>query len=90
MKEKSVSKNPLAEVFGYPVDNFSPVAMRYRAGKLCPFHNSASLQCTKNSATDPLGVCSVFASDRLAITCPVRLRQDLVIVEDAARFFFPA
>lgn len=82
-------KNPLAEVFGYPVDNFSPVAVGHRAGKLCPFHNSASLHCTKNSATDPLGVCTIVAGDGLAITCPVRLRQDLLIVEDAARFFFP-
>lgn len=82
-------KNPLAEVFGYPTDNFSPVAISHRAGRLCPFHNSASLHCTKNSATDPLGVCTIFASDGLAITCPVRLRQDLLIVEDAARFFFP-
>ena len=84
-----MSRNPLAEVFGYPVDNFSPVAVRHRAGKLCPFHNSASLHCTKNSATDPLGVCTVVAGDGLAITCPTRLRQDLLIVEDAARFFFP-
>jgi hypothetical protein len=75
-----MSRNPLAEVFGYPVDNFSPVAVRHRAGKLCPFHNSASLHCTKNSATDPLGVCTVVAGDGLAITCPTRLRQDLLIV----------
>jgi hypothetical protein len=85
-----MSRNPLAEVFGYPVDNFSPVAVRHRAGKLCPFHNSASLHCTKNSATDPLGVCTVVAGDGLAITCPTRLRQGLLIVEDAAGFFFPA
>jgi hypothetical protein len=36
-----------------------------------------------------LGVCTVFAGDELAITCPVRLRQDLLIVSDAAQFFFP-
>jgi hypothetical protein len=82
-------KNPLAEVFGYPVGNMTSEAINYREGKLCPFHNSAGLNCTKNSATDPLGVCSVFDGDKLAITCPVRLRQDLLIISNAARFFFP-
>ncbi len=81
-------KNPLAEVFGYPADNLSPEASRHRQGRLCPFHNSSGLNCTKNSATDPLGVCTVFDGDELAVTCPIRLRQDLLIVSDAARFFF--
>jgi hypothetical protein len=38
-------------------------------------------------------VCSVFKGpdvDHPVITCPVRFRQDLLIAEDAARFFFPA
>lgn len=82
-------KNPLAEVFGYPVADMSPEAIRHRQGRLCPFHNSSGLNCTKNSATDPLGVCTVFAGEEPAITCPVRLRQDLLIVSDAAQFFFP-
>lgn len=82
-------KNPLAEVFGYPADNLSPEAFRLRQGRLCPFHNSSGLNCTKNSATDPLGVCTVFDGDELAVTCPIRLRQDLLIVSDAAQFFFP-
>lgn len=83
-------KNPLAEVFGYPVGNMSLEAVNHRQGRLCPFHNSSGLNCTKNSATDPLGVCTVFAGDSLAITCPVRLRQDMLIVADAAQFFFPS
>lgn len=82
-------QNPLVEVFGYPVGNMSQEAINHRQGKFCPFHNSSGLNCTKNSATDPLGVCTVLAGNELAITCPVRLRQDLVIVSDAARFFFP-
>jgi hypothetical protein len=83
-------RNPLAEVFGYPVNNMSQEARNHRDGRLCPYHNSSGLNCTKNSATDPLGVCTVVTGNKLAITCPVRLRQDLLIVADAARFFFPS
>ena len=63
--------------------------MRHRAGRLCPFHNSSGLNCTKDSKTDPLGVCTISHKGAPAITCPVRFRQDMRIVSDAARFFFP-
>ena len=82
-------KNPLAEVFGYPVGNMSPEAKRYRKGRWCPYNNPSGLTCTKSSATDPLGVCSIFDGDKIVITCPVRLRQDVTILEDATNFFFP-
>lgn len=83
-------KNPLAEVFGYPIANMSQDAINHRQGGLCPYHNSSGLKCTKNSATDPLGVCTILeGDDRLAVTCPIRLRQNLQIVADAANFFFP-
>lgn len=82
-------KHPLVEVFGYNVTDMSPEAARHRDGRLCPFHNSSGLQCTKNSKTDPLGVCTVSHKGAPAITCPVRFRQDMLIVADAARFFFP-
>ncbi len=82
-------KNPLAEVFGYPVDNMSQDAINHRQTGLCPYHNSSGPKCTKNSATDPLGVCTIFEGDHLAITCPVRLRQDYRILADAIDFFFP-
>ncbi|HEV2500169.1 MAG TPA: NotI family restriction endonuclease [Terriglobia bacterium] len=81
--------HPLAEVFGFPTDNFSDEAVRYREKKLCPFNNKVP-NCTKDKANDPLGVCSVVADDHLAITCPVRFRQNWIIVDDAAAFFFPA
>lgn len=81
--------NPLIEVFGYNVTDMSPEATRHRAGRLCPFHNSSGLNCTKDSKTDPLGVCTILHKDAPAITCPVRFRQDVLIVTDAARFFFP-
>jgi hypothetical protein len=81
--------NPLAEVFGFPIDNLHEDASRYRKHKLCPYNNKVP-SCTKDKANDPLGVCSVFDKEDIAITCPVRLRQDWLIAEDAANFFFPA
>ena len=35
-----------------------------------------------------MGVCSVFDSGELAIICPIRFRQNWLIVQDAAKFFF--
>lgn len=79
---------PLVEVFGFPPTNLSAAAARYRKLKLCPFNNKVP-NCTKDKADNPLGVCSVFHGDNVAITCPVRFRQDWLIAEDAAAFFFP-
>ena len=80
---------PLAEVFGFPVDNHSPQAQRYRKSKLCPYNNKVP-NCTKDKALDPLGVCSIYDQDgEPTITCPVRFRENWIIAEDAAAFFFP-
>jgi hypothetical protein len=81
--------HPLSEVFGFPYDNLSERAERYRNLTLCPYNNKVP-SCTKNSAEDPLGVCSIFDGEKRVITCPVRFREDWRIIEDAARFFFPA
>jgi hypothetical protein len=81
-------KHPLAEVFGFPTTNLSPEAERYRKNKLCPYNNKVP-SCTKDKAENPLGVCSVYAGNDIAITCPIRFRQDWLIAEDAAAFFFP-
>lgn len=80
--------HPLAEVFGFPPDNFSGDATRYRRNKLCPFNNGVP-NCTKDRANEPLGVCSIIHKGKLAITCPIRFRQEWLIVDDAATFFFP-
>lgn len=80
--------NPLAEVFGFPVTNESVKSVRYREQKLCPFNNKVP-NCTKDKANNPLGVCSVQHNGGAVITCPVRFREDWLIVENAARFFFP-
>ena len=80
--------NPLAEVFGFPVANETPKSARYRTQKLCPFNNKVP-NCTKDKANNPLGVCSIHHNGNAVITCPVRFREDWLIVENAAQFFFP-
>lgn len=82
-------KQPLAEVFGFLTSDLSPQATRYRSNRLCPFNNRVP-NCTKEKATNPLGVCSVFHGDEPAITCPTRFREDWQVADDAAAFFFPA
>jgi len=80
--------HPLAEVLGFPTTNQSAEATRYRKHRLCRFHNKVP-NCTKDKAKSPLGVCSVFEGDHVAITCPIRFNEDWLIAEDAADFFFP-
>jgi hypothetical protein len=80
--------HPLAEVFGHATTDFSDRAQRFRKHKLCPFNNKVP-SCTKDKAKDPLGVCSIFHGQSSAITCPVRFREDWLIADDAAAFFFP-
>lgn len=82
-------KQPLAEVFGFPIDNQAKDASRYRNNKLCPFNNRIP-NCTKDKANSPLGVCSILHDGLPVITCPVRFREEWLIAEDAANFFFPA
>ena len=68
-------QHPLAEVFGFPTDNQSDRANRYRKHRLCPYNNRVP-NCTKDKANSPLGVCSIFyRRHRIAITCPFAFRQ---------------
>lgn len=83
-----MSKHPLAEIFGFPPNNLSDRAEHYRNFHLCPYNNKVP-SCTKSKVKDPLGVCSVFSGDEIAITCPVRFREDWKVISDAAKFFFP-
>lgn len=83
-----MAKQPIAELFGFPADSDMDDAARYRRNRLCPYNNKVP-NCTKDSVTDPLGVCTIFHGENLAIICPVRLRQDWIIAEHAAAFFFP-
>lgn len=78
--------HPLAEVFGFPVDNQSAKAIAARKNQLCPYNNKVP-NCTKDKAKNPLGVCSVFHNGSPAITCPIRFREDWIITTDAANFF---
>jgi hypothetical protein len=82
-----MAQHPLTEVFGFPTNNFSQEANRHRAKRLCPYNNKVP-NCTKDKAKDPLGVCSIYDDSSIAITCPIRFRQDWLIADDAAAFFF--
>ena len=78
---------PLAEVFGHILADDTAKAKRYRSSRLCPFNNKVP-NCTKDKAKNPLGVCSVLHKGSPAITCPIRFREDWLITDDAASFFF--
>jgi hypothetical protein len=78
---------PLAEVFGHLTTDHTEKADRYRSHRLCPFNNKVP-NCTKDKAKDPLGVCSIYHEKHSVITCPIRFREDWLITDDAASFFF--
>jgi hypothetical protein len=80
-------KHPLGEVFGFTTTDQSPKAQRYRSHRHCPFNNKVP-NCTNEQSKNPLGVCSVLYHNKPVITCPVRLREDWMITDDAAAFFF--
>jgi len=80
-------KQPLAEVFGHLITDQTPAATRYRKNRLCPFNNKVP-NCTKDKAKNPLGVCSIYHNADAVITCPIRFRQDWLITDHAAEFFF--
>ena len=88
METNNMSEHPLAEVFGYPITNFSDEAVRFRNRKLCPFNNKVP-SCTKDKATAPLGVCSIYHNSNTVITCPVRFRENWIVTDGASQFFFP-
>ena len=85
-----MAKNPLGEVFGFPVDDHSEEAKRHRDNHLCPYGNNVP-SCTKDKANDPLGVCCDIYDPAKppTATCPVRFREGWKIAADAAEFFFP-
>ena len=83
-KEQS---QPLAEVFGHLVNDQTSKADRYRSLRLCPFNNKVP-NCTKDKAKNPLGVCSIFYRSNPVITCPIRFREEWLITDEAASFFF--
>ena len=83
----SIHKHPLAEVFGYLTIDQGEKANRFRTHRLCPFNNKVP-NCTKDKAKNPLGVCSIYQDDVPVITCPIRFREDWIIADDAASFFF--
>ncbi len=82
-----MNSNTLAEVFGYPINNDSDIAEAHRRNRICPFHNKVA-SCTKNSAKNPLGVCSIFHDSKPVITCPIRFTENWDFTIHASEFFF--
>ncbi len=83
----STIKHPLGEIFGFTATDQSPKAQRYRSHRHCPFNNKVP-NCTNKYSKNPLGVCSILHNNKPVITCPVRFREDWLITDDAASFFF--
>ncbi len=79
--------HPLSEVFGHLTTDNTKRAVRYRSLRLCPFNNKVP-NCTKDKAKNPLGVCSIYYEKKPVITCPIRFREEWIIADDAASFFF--
>ncbi len=86
-KEISNSKQPLSEVFGFPISNDSEEVKKSRQKRLCPFNRTSNI-CTKDKAESPLGVCSIYYSDKPVINCPIRFQEGDLIFRKAADFFF--
>ena len=78
---------PLAEIFGFPISNESSEANNSKKNLICPYNNIIQ-KCTKNSKTKPLGVCALYHKGNPVIICPVRFRENWIIIEDAAKFIF--
>jgi hypothetical protein len=84
-------KQPIAEAFGFPINNITPEVQVARKALICPFNNR-SIKCTKDKVEAPIGTCSIFhgINKRPTITCPVRFRENWLPVLHAADFLFPA
>jgi len=79
---------PLCEVFGYPVSNFSQDANHARTNKICPYKPGMAA-CTKDKANDPLGVCSMWDGATPVILCPVRFLESGTIFQAVNEFLLP-
>ena len=73
----------IAEVFGH--DTSIPREENARRTAYCPFLERA---CTKQSATNPLGICSYTDDSVATVVCPARFREGGRIFVDAARAAF--
>jgi hypothetical protein len=76
-----------AEIFGHDILNQGPVAISDRTQKRCRFQNC---DCTKVSATDPLGICSFSDGQTATSVCPMRFQENGVIFQDVGRLAFGA
>jgi len=85
--------NRPAEIFGYPIGNYSKEARDVREKRWCPF---AGRRCAKNSSLIdlPFGVCSVEQRGAFHAICPHRLEEQGSIadvpkaLEQVAKHYF--
>jgi hypothetical protein len=73
----------IAEVFGH--DTAIPIEENIRRAARCPFLEQP---CTKQSKTNPLGICSYTDGSVATIVCPYRFRETGRIFTDAGRAAF--
>lgn len=73
----------IAEVFGH--DTSIPIEENLRREAYCPFLEHA---CRKQSATNPLGICSYTDGTTATVVCPARFREQNRLFIDAAKAAF--
>lgn len=73
----------ISEVFGN--DTALSTTEEQRRSKWCPFRESP---CTKQSKTDPLGICSYSDGAIATVVCPVRFLEQGKLIRDAGREAF--
>jgi len=74
MKREAPKRFPVAELFGYPDGNRSPLAESARARRWCPFLGAGCTKTTGHAESGPIGTCAVRRGERTVIICPQRFR----------------
>ncbi len=81
-----------AEWFGFPVEDLSETAEKYRAEHLCPFRGDENKgTCVKKTRLldHPFGVCSVEAGNHgILALCPHRFLEKRLVFRDVAKHYF--
>lgn len=75
------------EIFGYPIDNKTEVAMKHRRNYHCPFLGGT---CNKQSRLIdyPMGICSVLHGGNKIPICPQRFLQKSQVFKDVCNNYF--
>lgn len=74
MKREAPKRFPVAELFGCPDGNRSPLAESARATRWCPFLDAGCTKTTGHAQVGPIGTCAVRRGETTVIICPQRFR----------------